>query len=440
MTQYPVKGRFHMRADRHSASDIINFLRKEIFTIPNILSLFRILIIPHIISLYFNGRYGPASVWILISFASDVADGFIARHFDMISSVGKVLDPIADKLTQGMIFICLIFRYRWLGWFTCFFAFKELTVFYISFISYMYTREIDQARWYGKMCTGVVIASLLIMVLFPTLPESVIRILSSLCIAVLLFSLYMYTRHYQQRIEAKISSIPGDHYASMYGIAFSWLVTFALGAAMIAGRHILAGDAAASLIANNTAYVTAAVLLLFLLKAAGMPFYIGVIYMVCGFIYGMPLGICVCAVGGAIVSCVQYFRGRNRFSEYKEELSRRLTCIDAYNVIRSRCAVLFMFLTRFMCLPTELVSIYMGVTGLRFRTFIAGSLLGKLPDMILFTIMGSHLTDIGSAAFIISAAVKVLGSAALCLFLYLNGKRLTAGLPSGTGSDPGPSV
>ena len=425
-----------MRSDRHSASNIIDYLRKEILTIPNILSLFRILIIPHIISLYFSGEYGTASIWILISFASDVADGFIARHFNMISSVGKVLDPIADKLTQGMIFICLIFRYRWLVWFTCFFAFKELTVFYISFISYMYTKELDQARWYGKMCTGVVIASLLIMVLFPSLPESVIKILSGLCIAVLLFSLYMYTRHYQQRIGARISSIPGDHYANMFGIAFSWLVTFALGAAMIAGRHILTGDAAASFISDNAVYISAAVLLLFLLKAAGMPFYIGVIYIVCGFLYGTPLGIGVCVIGGAIVSCIQYFRGRNRSAEYKEELSKRLTCIDAYNSIRSRCAVFFMFLTRFMCLPTELVSIYMGVTGLRFRAFIAGSLLGKLPDMILFTIMGSHLTDIGTAAFIISAAVKILGSSALCLFLYLNGKKLDAVQDSGTGSEP----
>ncbi|MBR2739560.1 MAG: CDP-alcohol phosphatidyltransferase family protein [Oscillospiraceae bacterium] len=429
-----------MRSDRHSASGIIRYIRKEILTIPNILSLFRILIIPHIISLYFNSEYGTASIWILISFASDVADGFIARHFDMVSSVGKVLDPIADKLTQGMIFICLISRYRWLGWFTCFFAFKELTVFYIGFISYMYTKELDQARWYGKMCTGVVIASLLIMVLFPSLPESVIKILSGLCIAVLLFSLYMYTRHYQQRIEARISSIPGDHYANMFGIAFSWLVTFALGAAMIAGRHILTGDAVASFISDNAVYISAAVLLLFLLKAAGMPFYIGVIYIVCGFLYGTPLGIGVCVIGGAIVSCIQYFRGRNRFAEYKEELSRRLTCIDAYNSIRSRCAVFFMFLTRFMCLPTELVSIYMGVTGLRFRTFIAGSLLGKLPDMILFTIMGSHLTDIGSAAFIISAAVKVLGSSALCLFLYLNGKKLAAVQDSGTDSEPDTAV
>lgn len=429
-----------MRSGRHSAADILNYLWKEILTIPNILSLFRILIIPHIISLYFSKEYNTASIWILISFASDIADGFIARHFNMISSVGKVLDPIADKLTQGMIFICLISRYRWLAWFTCFFAFKELTVFYIGFLSYMYTGKLDQARWYGKMCTGVVVASLLIMVLFPSLPLNAVKTLSALCVAVLIFSLYMYTRYFQIQLDSTLSRIPGERNANLFGVVFAWFVTFGLGAAMIAFRHTLTGDAAVSFIADNTLCISAAVLLMFLLKAAGIPLYIGVIYMVCGYLYGMPLGICVCAAGGAVVSCIQYFRGKKAFSGYKEELSRRLTCIDAYDALRGRCAVLFMFLTRFMCLPTELVSIYMGVTGLKFRTFMAGSLLGKLPDMILFTIMGSHISDIGSFAFIAAAAVKVLGSAVTCLALYLNGKKLAAKPVYNAGTEPDPTV
>ena len=412
-----------MQQDRRSGADILRFLRKEIFTIPNMLSVFRIAIIPHIISLYFKGQYGPASWWIVISFLSDVADGFIARHFDMISAVGKVLDPIADKLTQGMIFICLISRYRWLAWFTMFFAYKELTVLYLGFMSFMYTRHLDQAMWWGKFSTGTVVASLLLMVLFPSLPVEAVKILSSICVAVLLFSLCMYARRYRGIILEKITRIPGDRTASIPGTALAWLLTFLGGAAVISGRSFLAQSGTAAFIRENTVLITAAVFLLFLLKSAGLPVYTGLIYMVCGYLYGFPAAVCVCAAGGALMACIQYFRGKNRFAQYKDEFGRRLSAIDAYNWLREKSSVAFMFLVRLMCLPTEAVSIYMGITQLRFSAFLAGSFLGKLPDMILFAVMGAHITDIASAPFIAAAAVKILCSGALCLFLYVNGRK-----------------
>ena len=86
-----------------------NSYKGKIITIPNLLSLFRILLIPIIVWLYcVEKKYELTILVLLISGASDIIDGFIARRFNMISDIGKALDPIVDKLTQGVTLICLL--------------------------------------------------------------------------------------------------------------------------------------------------------------------------------------------------------------------------------------------------------------------------------------------------------------------------------------------
>lgn len=82
--------------------------KDQILTIPNFLSLVRLLLIPLIIWLYCTAEYRMISVAVIIlSGLTDIADGIIARKFHMVSDFGKMLDPIADKMTQGAILLCL---------------------------------------------------------------------------------------------------------------------------------------------------------------------------------------------------------------------------------------------------------------------------------------------------------------------------------------------
>lgn len=84
----------------------------KVFTIPNLLSFFRICLIPVIVWLYCSRKeYLWTAAVLLLSGLTDIADGFIARHFHMVSTVGKVLDPVADKLTQGAMLFCLLTRF-----------------------------------------------------------------------------------------------------------------------------------------------------------------------------------------------------------------------------------------------------------------------------------------------------------------------------------------
>ena len=75
--------------------------KNQFFTIPNLLSLVRLAMIPLLLWLYLEKReYLWTAVVVVLSGATDIVDGIIARKYDLISDLGKALDPVADKLTQ----------------------------------------------------------------------------------------------------------------------------------------------------------------------------------------------------------------------------------------------------------------------------------------------------------------------------------------------------
>lgn len=91
------------------------FRKDQVLTIPNLLSVIRLALIPLIVWLYIGKQeYSAAVAVILISGATDIIDGFIARKFNMVSDLGKILDPVADKLTQATVILCLTVKYRWM--------------------------------------------------------------------------------------------------------------------------------------------------------------------------------------------------------------------------------------------------------------------------------------------------------------------------------------
>ena len=88
---------------------------QEVFTIPNILSYFRILLIPLFVYWYLSAetpaQFFRAAVVLGISGLTDTFDGRIARRFNQITELGILLDPVADKLTEGAVVLCLLTRY-----------------------------------------------------------------------------------------------------------------------------------------------------------------------------------------------------------------------------------------------------------------------------------------------------------------------------------------
>ena len=103
------------------------FRKDQVLTIPNLLSVIRLALIPLIVWLYIGKQeYSAAVAVILISGATDIIDGFIARKFNMVSDLGKILDPVADKLTQATVILCLTVKYRWMRGLIVLFVVKEI--------------------------------------------------------------------------------------------------------------------------------------------------------------------------------------------------------------------------------------------------------------------------------------------------------------------------
>lgn len=158
---------------------IIKDWKKEIFTIPNLLSLFRLLLIPVYVTIYLNAKsnmdYFLAAGILAVSCLTDMIDGKIARHFNMISTVGKVLDPLADKLTQFTLILCLAVRHNILWYLVGLFFVKESFQLIIGGINLKKGRMLKTSLISGKISTTVLFVSLVLLVLLPTLSENVIN-------------------------------------------------------------------------------------------------------------------------------------------------------------------------------------------------------------------------------------------------------------------------
>lgn len=183
---------------------LVNDLKKapikksDWLAIPNILSLVRIMLIPVFIYIYFNNELSYNHLWaaaiVLLSGATDSLDGIIARRFNMITDLGKLLDPFADKLTQLAIIICLIYTWPGMLIVVSVFVIKELTLLACSILLFRIGKVMDGALWYGKVSTLVFYACALILVALPTMNQILANTLMSLTAISLLLAFVLYTR------------------------------------------------------------------------------------------------------------------------------------------------------------------------------------------------------------------------------------------------------
>jgi len=184
--------------------------KKEMFTIPNLLSLFRLVLIPVYVAIYLNAHdsadYFLAAAILAVSCLTDMIDGKIARHFNMISTVGKILDPVADKATQFTLIICLSLKYPVLWYLVALFFVKESFQLIAGGIRLRKGRMLKGALLSGKICTTVLFLSLIIMVLLPGLDNKYVYGIAVVDTIVMLFAFGDYILAYFKN-DSKFQSI-----------------------------------------------------------------------------------------------------------------------------------------------------------------------------------------------------------------------------------------
>ena len=174
--------------------------RHDVWTIPNFLSLFRLLLVPVLCYVYL----GLHNVWwtvalLALSGLTDIADGYIARRFDMTSEFGKALDPVADKITQGAMLLCLLISYPALWPVFLLLVIREVTDGITGLLVMKKTGKVLGAVWHGKLTTVLLFATMalhLLWQLFPSwgpIPHWLTVTLCCVCGVVMMMSLVLYT-------------------------------------------------------------------------------------------------------------------------------------------------------------------------------------------------------------------------------------------------------
>ena len=172
------------------------FNKKDLFTIPNIIGYVRILLIPVFCYLYITatepGDYLWATLVVLFSSFTDLFDGMIARKFNQVTELGKVLDPVADKLTHAAMAICLATRYPVMWVLIALMAFKEGYMGIMGLKFLQKGKMLDGAMWFGKICTATLFAGFVVLFFWYNMPQSGVNLIMAVMMAVMVFTLCKY--------------------------------------------------------------------------------------------------------------------------------------------------------------------------------------------------------------------------------------------------------
>ena len=170
-------------------------MKKE--NIPNILTIIRFILIPFIFISVINKHFLTALIIFTISALTDVLDGFIARKFNYITNIGKLIDPLADKLTQISLLLSLAILGILPWWIFAIVFIKELIMVISASVVYSKDDVVVYSKWYGKLATVLfylaIVCSLLINQFNISIPFRLDLYLYYLAILATVFALIMYS-------------------------------------------------------------------------------------------------------------------------------------------------------------------------------------------------------------------------------------------------------
>lgn len=187
-----------------------NSLKSEIFTVPNILVYIRIVLIPVFALLYINAKttqdYYIALGVMAVAFMTDFFDGKIARACNCVTELGKTIDPIADKLYQFSVALCLMIKYPLVISIAVILFMKEISMGIMGLVLINKGGKIFGAKWYGKVCTAFLDVSLVLLLVFPVfeikIPILVTNLIIYACDIILIMVSVAYTRLFAEKIKA----------------------------------------------------------------------------------------------------------------------------------------------------------------------------------------------------------------------------------------------
>lgn len=179
---------------------LVKFRKKDLWSIPNILCYVRFLLIPVFVFLYIKAEepkeYLQAAAVVFISGLTDFLDGFIARTFDMVTELGKLVDPMADKLTQVSLIFVLVVKIKWMFLLLILFVLIQMFMLVAGLVMLKKGKRLNGSKWFGKVSTTVFYAVMLALIAVPTMDTNISNLLMLVCSAFLMLSFLLYAKEY----------------------------------------------------------------------------------------------------------------------------------------------------------------------------------------------------------------------------------------------------
>jgi len=183
---------------------------EKIFTVPNIISFIRVILIIPFAIFFIRGAYVVAFSFLVLSGLSDCLDGFLARKLNQVTTLGKMLDPVADKLTLVTVIICLGSIMPAIIPLVIALVIKDVSMLIGGY--YLLRKEITPpaAKWYGKMATIIFYVSVVVIVFSQAFldyhNQLMVIVLLSATVVSMLFALIKYAIIFIQLLNAKDKS------------------------------------------------------------------------------------------------------------------------------------------------------------------------------------------------------------------------------------------
>ena len=176
---------------------------------------------------------------------------------------------------------------------------------------------------------------------------------------------------------------------------------------------------------ENPVLAVGIMLLLFAFKSVTFVIYGSILYAVNGILFPLPFALLLNMAGSAIMATLPFLIGRRKGSGLLVKLTEKYPKLSVLRKLPSENGFFLSMVIRLMgCLPGDVVSMYFGASGIRYREYLTGTLIGLTPSIVIFTVMGMSADDVTSPAFIISVCCEILNAlTSIIWFFCWNRKR-----------------
>jgi len=189
-------------------------------------------------------------------------------------------------------------------------------------------------------------------------------------------------------------------------IVFAFWLTIIL--ACLINRDKITVDAIVNFTPGNTIAAVLVLWLLFAFKSITVVVYGGLIYAASGIMFSLPVAIIVNTVGTVLMVSIPFFIGKKAGGNTIDKLVQKNPKLEGLRDVPNQNELFVSFFVRLLgILPSDLVSMYLGASGIKYSKYISGSLIGLFPAVISFSVMGMSANDMTSPEFIISAAFEI---------------------------------